>query len=167
MARSREAWARGGMVEGPMATACCKTINRLSPNIPCGVLMGSLRVRRPYHHHARSAPQCGVSHAPHASWVRVPIEINTGTVRKVFSGMGQVLSRQSANRVRHLSGRSTTCLSVRRTGQIMNGCCCSATSTFSFATRTADNIAPFHPPNSSACRIINMLGSANGAALNN
>ena len=36
-------------------------------------LVGFLRVRRHSHHHARSAPQCGVSHGPRAFRVRVPI----------------------------------------------------------------------------------------------
>jgi transposase len=34
-------------------------------------LAGSGRVRRRSRHRARSAPQCGVSHSPRASWVRV------------------------------------------------------------------------------------------------
>src|SRR5690606_32105875 len=36
-------------------------------------LVGSVRVRRHPHRHARSAPQCGVSHGPRAYRVRVPI----------------------------------------------------------------------------------------------
>ena len=121
------------MAEGATGAAANEAVSRLvrlRPGWPDGLSAGS----PPFPSHDRSTPSCGVSHGPRASWVRVPIEINTGTVRKVFSGMGQVLSRQSANRVRHLSGRSTTCLSVRRTGQIMNGCCCPTTSTFFCAT---------------------------------
>lgn len=36
-------------------------------------LVGSVRVRRHPHRHARSAPLCGVSHGPRAYRVRVPI----------------------------------------------------------------------------------------------
>jgi len=36
-------------------------------------LVGSVRVRRHPHRHARSASQCGVSHGPRAYRVRVPI----------------------------------------------------------------------------------------------
>ena len=38
-------------------------------------LVGFLRVRRHSHLHARSAPQCGVSHGPRAYRVRVPITL--------------------------------------------------------------------------------------------
>jgi hypothetical protein len=52
-------------------------------------LMCSGRVRRHSHRRARSAPPCGASRGPRASWVRVPRQIITRTARKVFSEKGK------------------------------------------------------------------------------
>jgi len=156
-------WGRAACCNGTPPCQLTVSTGHVGRRILEPVLMGSGRVRRHSHHHARSTPPCGVSCGPRACQVRVPTEIIARTPRKVVSQKGQVLSDQSGNMPpcrKYSDG-------LRRTGQIMNGCCCPAIARTSCADRTADNMAPFHPPNSSACRIINMLGSANGAALNN
>ena len=66
-------------------------VNR-PPKGPRAGLVGSGRGRRHSHRRARSAPACGFSSGPRASWVRVPLWNHTTAVQKVVSVIEQVLS---------------------------------------------------------------------------
>jgi hypothetical protein len=66
--------------------------NRIRPAKALASLVGSGRGRRHSHRRARSAPACGFSSGPRASWVRVPLWNHTTAVQKVVSVIEQVLS---------------------------------------------------------------------------